>query len=75
MRQRKAIPFREIARMAFKLYPKRAVLGLALFVGQAFIYNGVTFNLGTLLTTSTASPPGSCRCSSSSGRSATSPDR
>ena len=29
--------------------PERAFLGLALFVGQAFIYNGVTFNLGTLL--------------------------
>ena len=35
--------------MAFTLYPRRAVLGLALFVGQAFLYNGVTFNLGTLL--------------------------
>jgi MFS family permease len=51
VRQRESIPFREIARTAFKLYPKRAVLGLALFVGQAFIYNGVTFNLGTLFTT------------------------
>ncbi|MBM7508916.1 MFS family permease [Nocardioides salarius] len=49
VRQRKAIPFREIAKVAFTRYPKRAVLGLALFVGQAFIYNGVTFNLGTLL--------------------------
>jgi MFS family permease len=35
--------------VAFKLYPRRAVLGLALFIGQAFLYNGVTFNLGTLL--------------------------
>jgi MFS family permease len=51
VRQRKAIPFREIARTAFTRYPKRAVLGLSLFVGQAFIYNGVTFNLGTLFTT------------------------
>ena len=49
IRQRKAIPFREIAKVAFSRYPRRAVLGLALFVGQAFIYNGVTFNLGTLL--------------------------
>ena len=39
----------EIAKVAFKLYPRRAVLGLALFIGQAFLYNGVTFNLGTLL--------------------------
>jgi MFS family permease len=49
VRQRTAIPFREIAAVAFKLYPRRAVLGLALFIGQAFLYNGVTFNLGTLL--------------------------
>ncbi|OBA65031.1 MFS transporter [Mycobacterium sp. 1100029.7] len=49
IRQRETISFVEIARVAFKLYPKRAVLGLALFIGQAFLYNGVTFNLGTLL--------------------------
>ncbi|ORB70153.1 MFS transporter [Mycobacterium scrofulaceum] len=49
IRQRETISFREIARVAFKLYPRRAVLGLALFTGQAFLYNGVTFNLGTLL--------------------------
>lgn len=49
IRQRETISFREIARVAFTLYPRRAVLGLSLFVGQAFLYNGVTFNLGTLL--------------------------
>ena len=49
IRQRQSISFREIARVAFTLYPRRAVLGLALFIGQAFLYNGVTFNLGTLL--------------------------
>jgi MFS family permease len=48
VRQREKIPFRTIAATAFKLYPKRAVLGIALFVGQAFLYNGVTFNLGDL---------------------------
>ncbi|MCG5431536.1 MFS transporter [Mycobacterium sp. MYCO198283] len=47
--QRTTIPFREIASMAFRKYPKRAILGLALFIGQAFLYNAVTFNLGTLL--------------------------
>jgi MFS family permease len=51
VRQRERIPFREIARTAFQRYPRRAILGLALFVGQAFLYNGVTFNLGTLYTT------------------------
>ncbi len=49
IRQRQTISFREIAKVAFTLYPRRAVLGLALFIGQAFLYNGVTFNLGTLL--------------------------
>ena len=47
--QRKTIPFREIARTAFSTYPRRTALGLALFVGQAFLYNAVTFDLGTLL--------------------------
>ena len=48
VRQRERIPFRTIARTAFAVYPKRAVLDLALFIGQAFIHNGITFNLGTL---------------------------
>jgi MFS family permease len=51
VRQRETIPFRTIGKTAFKLYPRRAVLGLALFVGQAFIYNGLTFNLGSLFST------------------------
>ena len=49
VRQRETIPFREIAKVAFQRYPKRAVLGLALFVGQAFLYNAITFDLGTIL--------------------------
>ena len=49
VRQRRRIPFREIARVAFTKYPERAVLGLALFIGQAFIYNAVTFDLGTIM--------------------------
>jgi MFS family permease len=49
VRQRASIPFREIARVAMKRYPKRVILGLSLFVGQAFLYNAVTFNLGTML--------------------------
>ena len=51
VRQRKVIPFREIARTAFKLHPKRSTLGLSLFVGQAFLYNAVTFSLGLTLST------------------------
>ena len=49
IRQRDAIPFREIARVAFRKYPRRAILGLSLFIGQAFLYNAVTFDLGTIL--------------------------
>lgn len=49
VRQRERIPFRTIARTAFQVYPRRATLGLALFIGQAFIYNAVTFDLGTLI--------------------------
>jgi MFS family permease len=46
---RERIRFREIARTAFEKYPRRTVLGLSLFVGQAFLYNAITFDLGTLL--------------------------
>jgi MFS family permease len=49
--QRQSVPFREIAGTAFGEYPKRAVLSLALFIGQAFLYNAVTFNLGTVMST------------------------
>ena len=49
VRQRKTISFATIASTAFKRYPERTALGFALFVGQAFIYNAVTFGLGTFL--------------------------
>jgi len=49
VRQREVIPFREIAQVAFSKYPRRAILGLALFIGQAFLYNAITFDLGTIL--------------------------
>jgi MFS family permease len=51
VRQRAAIPFRDIAAVAIKRYPRRGALGLALFIGQAFLYNAVTFDLGTILST------------------------
>jgi len=51
VRPRSVVPFREIAAVAFTRYPRRAVLGLALFVGQAFLYNAITFDLGTILGT------------------------
>jgi MFS family permease len=49
VRQRRSVSFREIASTAFSKYPRRTALGFALFVGQAFIYNAVTFGLGTFL--------------------------
>ncbi len=49
VRPRESISFREIARVAFTKYPRRAILCLALFIGQAFIYNAITFDLGTIL--------------------------
>jgi hypothetical protein len=45
IRQRKSIGFGTIAHTAFKLYPKRTVLGLSLFIGQAFLYNAVFFTV------------------------------
>jgi MFS family permease len=49
--QRERIALRTIAATAFGKYPRRSALGLSLFVGQAFIYNAVTFTLGTALAT------------------------
>ncbi|MFI8292242.1 MFS transporter [Streptomyces sp. ms191] len=47
--QRKSIGFVEIARTLFRSYPKRAVLGFSLFIGQAFLYNAITFGFGSIL--------------------------
>jgi MFS family permease len=51
VRQRTTIPLSLTIRSIVTLYPKRTVLGLALFVGQAFLYNAMVFNLGGLMTT------------------------
>jgi MFS family permease len=51
VRQRKAIPLGLIVRSVATMYPKRTILGVALFVGQAFIYNSVLFGFGLLMTT------------------------
>ncbi len=47
--QRKSIPLWETARGIVQRYPKRTVLGLALFIGQAFLYNAILFGYATLL--------------------------
>jgi MFS family permease len=49
VRQRKAIPLPLIIRSVVSLYPRRSILGLSLFIGQAFIYNSVLFGFGNLL--------------------------
>lgn len=49
IRQRRDIGFGEIARTLYRLYPRRAVLGFSLFVGQAFLYNAITFGYATIL--------------------------
>ena len=51
IQQRKTISVVEIARTVVKTYPKRTVLGLALFIGQAFLYNSILFGYATLLST------------------------
>ena len=49
IRQRRAIGFATVTKTVFKLYPKRTVLGLSLFVGQAFLYNSVFFTYALVL--------------------------
>jgi MFS family permease len=49
VRQRTSIGFGTIARTMVTMYPKRSILGLALFVGQAFLYNAVFFTFGLVL--------------------------
>jgi MFS family permease len=49
--QRHVIPLAEIVRSVTTRYPRRTILGLALFVGQAFLYNSILFGLGDLLGT------------------------
>lgn len=51
IRQRKTIGIGEITRTMFTLYPKRSVVCLSLFSGQAFIYNAIFFTYAIVLTT------------------------
>jgi len=51
IRQRKTIGFVTIARTMFKVYPRRTTLGLSLFIGQAFLYNAITFGYAQILAT------------------------
>ena len=50
IRQRKTISLILIAKTVFTLYPKRTILCLSLFIGQAFLYNAFFFTYGDTLT-------------------------
>jgi MFS family permease len=47
--QRRTIPLQTIFRSVVTMYPRRTILGLALFIGQAFLYNSVIFGFANLL--------------------------
>ena len=49
IRQRKTIGIGLIARTVFTMYPKRTILCLSLFIGQAFLYNAFFFTFGDVL--------------------------
>ena len=51
VQERGPIGFLEVGRIVFGQYPRRSILGLALFVGQAFLYNAVFFTYALVLTT------------------------
>ncbi|MFG1651111.1 MFS transporter [Micromonospora sp. NPDC049275] len=51
VRQRRSTNFVSIARTLFARYPKRAILGFSLFIGQAFLYNAITFGFAQILET------------------------
>ena len=51
VREQEQIGFITIARTVFGAYPRRTIVGLSLFVGQAFLYNAVFFTYALVLTT------------------------
>src|SRR2546423_4734620 len=51
MRPVGTVSYTRIARTMLKEYPTRSLLGFALMVGQAFLYNAIFFTYGLVLTT------------------------
>ena len=49
IRQRRTVGFALIGKVLFTHYPKRAILGFSLFIGQAFLYNAITFGFADIL--------------------------
>jgi MFS family permease len=51
IRPRDDIGILEVGKTLFVKYPRRSVLGVSLFIGQAFLYNAVFFTYSLVLTT------------------------
>jgi len=51
VREQQTIGFLTIAKTVFGAYPRRTVVGLSLFIGQAFLYNAVFFTYALVLGT------------------------
>ena len=51
VREQENVGFVEIAKTVFGAYPRRTVVGLSLFIGQAFLYNAVFFTYALVLGT------------------------
>jgi MFS family permease len=56
--QRRTIPLPTIVRSVVSMYPRRSILGLALFIGQAFLYNSILFGFGNLVSLYFHTPSG-----------------
>src|SRR5215212_10276982 len=50
VREQERVGFLTIAKTVFGAYPKRTIVGLSLFIGQAFLYNAVFFTYALVLT-------------------------
>src|SRR3954464_3556577 len=51
VREQETVGFIQIAKTVFGAYPRRTVVGLSLFIGQAFLYNAVFFTYALVLGT------------------------
>jgi MFS family permease len=72
IRQRRSISFAKISRTILTSYPRRTIVGLSLFAGQAFLYNAVVFAQADLLSTFFKVSPERTRFTSSRSPPATS---
>src|SRR4051794_8182826 len=59
IKQRPPMGIGEIAGVVFRMYPKRAFVGLSLFTGLAFLYNAIFFTYSLVLTKIYGVPSGS----------------